>query len=285
MIDTSHLTRHVGKLANTDQRVVVAFMQIRERPDHALVIPVDNLHARFEQAVMDVLHTAEGQQAGPFALVLGRHRMPDTGETIMEALHRQGKLMAVPVQNILMLPAPNMPMKLSTILEQQGLLQQQVHTNYETEKFNPHLNNQRAETSENARAVARTLIMDAEDLEAIARSKRAQAYAKDPSLRPQEAASMAPPVQAPQDRTNPWTSVHTPPTPNTVAEEYFIPTTQPTVQEAAPANLFEDRLDKLEAMLTRLLDPTDAKEPEKAVKKQRPAAKEKLTEAASPVEE
>ena len=274
-MDTSHFTRHVGKMANTDQRIVIAFMQIREKPDHALVIPVDNLHPRFEQAIMDVLHTSEGQQPGPFALVLGRHRMPDTGETILEALHRQGKLQAVPVHQVLMLPAPNMPMKLSTILEQQGLMQQQVDPNYETEKFNPHLNNQRAETSENVRAAARNLLREAEDLEAIANSKRAQAYTKDPSLQ-----TTHPTARPFTHNANPWTSspssfegAATPMTevvslPENISSVLPLESVDPT-GAIIVVDPIHDRISELETMVTKLAETllkiTDQKEGEKVV--------------------
>ena len=182
--------RHVGKIANTDMRCVVAYMQLPSpAEDFALVIPTDNLPPRTEQAVMDRLNTPEAQQTENFADVLLRHLMPDTGETILEHLHNNKKLVKVPVHNVIMLPLPNMPVKLSYILENwpggsrlKGS-QQYVDNSWETEKFNPHLNNQKAETTENARAVARGLLMEADDLENIARSKREQAYAKDPTLR------------------------------------------------------------------------------------------------------
>ena len=50
-----NMMRHVAKIANTDQRCVVAFLQIPGREDHALVIPTDSLPPRTEQAVMDLL--------------------------------------------------------------------------------------------------------------------------------------------------------------------------------------------------------------------------------------
>jgi len=182
--------RHVGKLANTDQRCVVAYMQLPTPAESfALIIPTDNLPSRTEQAVMDRLNTPEAQQTENFADVLSRHLMPDTGETILEHLHNTRKLVKVPVHNIIMLPLPNMPVKLSYILENwpgESRLkgnQQYVDNSWENEKFNPHLNNQKAETTENARAIARGLLMEADDLENIARGKREQAYTKDPSLR------------------------------------------------------------------------------------------------------
>lgn len=182
------MLRHVAKLANTDQRCVVAWMQIPQREDHALVIPIDNLPARMEQAVMDVLHSPEGQNEETFAMALSRHLMPDTGEDIFRTLHTSNRLVAVPVSQVLMLPRPNQPVKLSTVLEQLGRLPNQqgqsLTEDYATHKFNPHLANQQAESAENSRNIARNLIVEAEMLEADAKRKREQAYGFDPVLRP-----------------------------------------------------------------------------------------------------
>lgn len=186
------IMRHVAKMANTDQRCVVAYMQIPNREDHALVIPVDGLHPRIEQAIMQVLKTSEGQQEETFANVLHRHRMPDTGDTILGALHRSGKLVPVPVTNILMLPQPNNPVRLSEILTKLGRMPDQLHESYSKnpmdfgrDKFNPHTSNHQATTNENNRNIARGLILEAEMLEAEANKKREAAYLQDPALRTQ----------------------------------------------------------------------------------------------------
>ena len=104
------MMRHVAKLARTDQRCVVVFMQIPGREDHALVVPTDSLPPRFEQAVMDVLQSPQGQQEENFGIILSRHLLPDTGQNILEALHSQNRLLPVPVQQVLMMPTP-IPLK------------------------------------------------------------------------------------------------------------------------------------------------------------------------------
>jgi len=181
------MMRHVAKIANTDQRCVVVFMQIPGREDHALVVATDSLPPRFEQAVMDVLQSPQGQQEENLAISLSRHLLPDTGQNILEALHTQQRLTAVPVQQVLMMPTPNNPVKLSSILESLGRLPNQqtqgLMQEYAVEKFNPHLNNQVADSNENSRAIARNLIVEAEMLEMEARKKRDRAYGLDTSLR------------------------------------------------------------------------------------------------------
>jgi hypothetical protein len=183
-----NMMRHVARIANTDQRCVVVFMQIPGREDHALVAPTDNLPPRMEQALMDVLKSPQGQQEENFAVALARHLLPDTGQNILEALHTQNRLVPVPVTQVMMVPTPNQPVKLSSILESLGRLPDQqtqgLMEEYAVEKFNPHTHNQSVASNENSRAVARNLIVEAEMLELDARRKREQAYGIDKSLRP-----------------------------------------------------------------------------------------------------
>ena len=182
------MLRHVAKVANTDQRCVVVFMQIPGREDHALVVPIDNLPPRMEQAVMDVLQSPDGQNEETFANALSRNLMPDTGKDILQTLHSNNRLVPVPISQVLMMPRPNQPVKLSTILEQLGRLPDQqsrgLMEDYAVNKFNPHQHNQQAESSEQSRNIARNLLVEAEMLESDARRKREQAYGYDASLRP-----------------------------------------------------------------------------------------------------
>lgn len=256
------IIRHVGKVVNTDQRCVVAFMQIPNREDHALVIPTDNLPPRYEQAVMDLLTTNEGQTEETFANVLSRHLMPDTRETILESLHNTGKLVAVPVNNIVMLPRPNQPVKLNFILEQLGrLTQQQVPNQFAAEKFNPHTANQRADQSENARAIARNLLVEAEMLETEAKKKRDLAYAQDASLRPlngAQPAALSQPLNVAK-KFDPWGEM------KQAAEPYLgamalAEAPNPVVHDGLEAR-FEARFEAMETMLNKLVESQTVKTP------------------------
>jgi hypothetical protein len=181
-----NMLRHVGKIANTDERCVIAFMQIPQRENHALVIPTDTLPPRFEQAVMDIVRSAEGQNEETLAVALSRRLMPDTGKDIFATLHENRMLRAVPIEQVLMLPMPNQPIRLTDILEQMGRLptNQSLHGE-RIEKFNPHMSNLEAGKSEQKRGIAQNLLVEAALLEADAHRKREQAYSYDPSLRPQ----------------------------------------------------------------------------------------------------
>lgn len=109
-------------MARTDQRLIVIFMQIPDREDHALVVASDSLPPRFEQALMQVVQSPEGQNAQDLGTVLARRLMPDTNASLLTTLHTAGLLQPIPVDNIVMFPLPNQAYPLRKILESMGRL-------------------------------------------------------------------------------------------------------------------------------------------------------------------
>lgn len=196
------LKKHVGKIASTDSRCVVAYMQIPGREDHALVIPTDALPPRVEQAVMDLLESNEGQAEATLGNVLGR-RIMENGKSVLQALHESGYLQPVPVSNVLMLPAPNMPFPLEQILRDMGKhvpqnTSQPRFADAAMQKYNPHTANQSADEREQATAKAKMILIEAEMLQEEADRKRATAYAIAPHLEPNTKITEAPKAKAPK---------------------------------------------------------------------------------------
>lgn len=109
-------------MARTDQRLIVIFMQIPDREDHALIVASDSLPPRFEQALMQVVQSPEGQNAQDLGTVLARRLMPDTNASLLTTLHTAGLLQPIPVDNIVMFPLPNQAYPLRKILESMGRL-------------------------------------------------------------------------------------------------------------------------------------------------------------------
>ena len=172
------MKRHIGKIRNTDQRIVVVFMQIPGRTDHALVVSTDNLPPKFEQAMMDVVESAEAQGEPTLGTVLSRRLFADSGRSLLETLHNAGLLRAVHVDQVIMLPQPNMPFPLRKIIEQIGDTSALTTPSpVADDKFNPHTNNVQARSGEEKAAIARNLLIEAEMLQAEADRKRAQADA------------------------------------------------------------------------------------------------------------
>jgi len=199
--------RHIGKIRNTDQRCVIIFMQLPGREDHALVLPTDNMPARYEQAVMEILESQEGQAEETLADALNRRILPETGQTVLAALHLNKMLEAVPVDNVLMMPRPNMPFPLRQVLTGMGraIPNTAETTLVETQKFNPHLANQKAATVHESAGIANNLLAEAADLEAEARRKRERAYQYAPHLAPvtDAAAQIISVVEKPVKETKP----------------------------------------------------------------------------------
>lgn len=193
------MKRHVAKLVNTDQKVVVAFMQIPDREDHALVIPSDNLPTRWEQLIQSLVESNEGQSVETLGELLHRRMMPDSTESVLTSLMNNNMLVAVPINRIIMFPRPNQPVPLAEVLKAMG---RKVPNQAETtelasvqnpapapDKFNPHTTNQKADVSNADVGIADALLIEAALLEDDARAKRERAYQYAPHLRPKASAS------------------------------------------------------------------------------------------------
>ena len=239
------MKRHLARMANTDQRVVVVFMQIPGKEDHALIVATDNLPPRWEQFLMQVVESPEGQGDPDLGNVLGRRLMPDTTETLLQALHSAGLLRSVPINNVIMFPEPNRPFALRQILQAMGRIlpdeyaavDQMNETKTEKvspigqqktpidpfangdPKFNPYTSNQEATVSENAVGIARSLLIEADMLEADAKAKREKAYGFAPHLRPQTKTKKAVAAPAPvAEVQKPVAKVRAAPTRNTTTK-------------------------------------------------------------------
>jgi hypothetical protein len=192
------ITKHVGKIKSTDQRCVIVFMQLPEDKEKALIINTESLPPRYEQMLMDIVQSPEGQQERDLANTMNRRMAPETGRSVLAEFHARGLMRPEPIDNIVMLPRPNTPFALRSILEQMGALSasNQTLANSQAEvKYNPVTANQDASKNEERSMMARNLLMEAEMLQVEANKKREQAYKYAPSLRPQPAQSF------PQEQT------------------------------------------------------------------------------------
>ena len=201
------MKRHIARLLNTDQRCIVVMMQIPDREDHALICSIDNLPLRYEQSIMTLLESPEGQREESLYHLLERRIMPDSGKTVLRTLHEEGMLTAIPVNRVIMMPRPNMPFPLADLLRQMGRivpgeLEPTKAATGTADKYNVHTENRAIIGAENASGIANNLLIEATMLEADARRKRTQAYALNPTLRPVLMESpVQSPVQTPDEET------------------------------------------------------------------------------------
>lgn len=189
------MKKHIGKIVNTDQRVVIVMMQIPDRNDHALVISIDNLPPRYEQTLMDIVESNEGQAETVLANVLNRRIMSDTSMTVLNTLHQQGYLRAVHIDQIVMLPLPNMPFPLRDIIagmNNGNAPPPSQEAPATADKFNAPANNVAANTKEQRLGIAKNLLVEADLLQVEADRKRNEAFKYAPELKPAVEVTMQP---------------------------------------------------------------------------------------------
>jgi hypothetical protein len=102
---------------------------------------------------------------------------------MLRTLHESGLLRPVPVDDVVMLPQPNMPFPLRQIIEGMGgSLPTPAPQPEPADRFNPHTNNLQAASDSERIGIARNLIVEATLLENEAAAKRRKAYSYAPEL-------------------------------------------------------------------------------------------------------
>jgi hypothetical protein len=175
------MTRHLGKIASTEQEVVVHYMLIPDQTTHALVTRTNLLTGSLRSEVLSALQGPEGQSAENFADALGRKLFADSRKGLFQVLHEQGLLESVAIDDIVMTPQGNHRIPLRTVLEAIAAIPE---TTASTERFNPHTYNAESHTGAEALQIAHNLIAQAEMLEMDAHAKREEAFRLAPALRP-----------------------------------------------------------------------------------------------------
>ncbi len=194
------MVRHVGKSASTDSRLVVVYMQIPGREDHALVINTDSLPQKFHDELM-VIVQGEGQKERVLGDILGRRISATTGTDILTSLHHAGQLQPTPVSNVIMLPQPNQPIPLTKLLEimNPGTAPAAPAPTVDPVRDNRVVENQAIDKDDQKYQIAANVLTEAKMLEAEAINKREQAYAIYPALRPAVVETAPVAVAAPAD--------------------------------------------------------------------------------------
>ncbi len=184
--------RHIGTIQNTGSRVVVVFLQLPEASHKCLIMQLDSLPDYYREVVNRLLHSDEAQTAVEFYEVLARNKAEGVHKDMLQILHEAGQLVAMPIDNILMNPAPNTAIPLRDVLSAIGRTispRGEVSDQYaQPKKFNQFEQNQQADLDKNRHLIAQSKLRQAEVLEADARRYRLEAYAIEPSLRPTAAA-------------------------------------------------------------------------------------------------
>ena len=185
--------KHVGKYG--EKPCVVVFREIPNEPENCLVIMSDSLDEVKHDNLMNVVQSAEGQEAKEFSEVLNRRQF-SSGENMLQQLHAEGKLAKVPVSMVSLTPTPNDSIALAEVNAEIKKL--------ENDPVPPvtdpaHLADDPAESNVSAPSVADSNVdspaqglllqaelmeQDAEAMLAEAKEKKRQAFEMDPSLKP-----------------------------------------------------------------------------------------------------
>jgi hypothetical protein len=116
--------KHVGRVKNNRQKVVVAYRTIPGDPYSCLVVPTVDLPADEHDTLMKAVESAAGQQAGEFFEVMQRSMLPD-GRNMLIGFHQRGNLRKFATSDIEMVPNINSSVPLDElnkmIAEQQGI--------------------------------------------------------------------------------------------------------------------------------------------------------------------
>jgi hypothetical protein len=116
--------KHVGKMKNNNAKVLVVFRTLPGDPYFGLVVGTASLSDSYHNAIIQLVESAQAQDANELGDILGIRHFPD-GRLMLEALHSDGKLIKVGTSDVLMTPDTSNVVPLaelnSLIAEQKGL--------------------------------------------------------------------------------------------------------------------------------------------------------------------
>lgn len=203
--------KHVGKYG--EKPCVIVFRELPDEPENCLIVQTGNLDDRKHQDLMDVIQSAEAQEAHDVSQVLARRQFSDGGAMLSE-LHYGRKLQKVPVSHVSLTPVPSQSVPLAEVNAEirrveGGYVPPKTDPSHLREgallETDPTLNNQRidagatqTDNGTDPKAIAQNLLAQAELLKADAdvlvkdaEAKIAEAYKLDPALKPKKTRSKA----------------------------------------------------------------------------------------------
>jgi hypothetical protein len=205
--------KHVGKVG--EKPCVVLYREVPGEPDFALIVQTSNLPDAQHDALMNIVQSAEAQEANEVSEVLDRRQFSD-GSNMLQQLHFDKRIEKVSVDLVSLTPTPsnsislaevnaeirkiannsNPPLKTDAIQQMDNLDNQSVTTNPVVAESDPTLAQTNAPVVEgdvNESQIALNLLQQAtileDDAHAImndAEAKRQEAYRLNPDLEPRK---------------------------------------------------------------------------------------------------
>lgn len=98
--------KHIGRMKNTGNKVVVVFRTLPGDSGSALVLPVVTLTDAYHDALMQLVETEQAQDAFEFGEIMFIRHFPD-GRPMLQAMQQDGRLQKVATDSVLMTPTIN----------------------------------------------------------------------------------------------------------------------------------------------------------------------------------
>tara|TARA_B100000963_G_scaffold84691_1_gene72284 strand:- start:1627 stop:2265 length:639 start_codon:yes stop_codon:yes gene_type:complete len=198
----ARVMKHVAKW--NDRKCLVLFREVPGEPENALLIMTGELGATQHDELISVVDSDEAQANSDLAQVLNGRNFSD-GRIMLQAIHSDGMITKAPVGEVIMTPTPNDEVPLADLNESIA----QIEAGKENEKpqiaDTSEIDMQQTEATrpnaltdreqEEQLGIARGLLEQADMIEqdiervqqqmiADANSKREEAYARAPELKP-----------------------------------------------------------------------------------------------------
>lgn len=182
------LTKHVGRINNTNRRCVVVFRELPDDPENALIVDTDGLQDRLHENIITVVNSREAQATNNLYEVFNRRSFYD-GNNMLQALHTKGLLRKVPVDLVTLYPMPNRPLALRTVNDMikggDKPLEEATGSAPAAQQEQVQPVEQAGPPMDDNEAAAYNMLKQAELMEADALRKREEAYKMDPKLKPE----------------------------------------------------------------------------------------------------
>lgn len=182
--------KHIGRLKDSDTKVIVVFMEIPNDEKFALVTNIDTLPDQLRDEVNELIQTPECQSEQVLGNFLKRKtfRAIGGGLSALDFLHGNGRLLRVPTSSVIMTPAPTTRILLSDLNDQMRELtrEEKKTKNLKTTPAAQQPLISSETTISEKEAIANNLLAEAEDLRNAAELKETQAQALLKSVKPKK---------------------------------------------------------------------------------------------------
>ena len=106
--------KHIGRMKNTGNKVVVVFRTLPGDSGSALVLPVVTLTDAYHDALMQLVETEQAQDAFEFGEIMFTRTFPD-GRPMLQAMQADNRLQKVATDTVVMTPTPTDSILLSAL--------------------------------------------------------------------------------------------------------------------------------------------------------------------------